>query len=128
MPCRRRPTPAGPRSGQEAVADEASAQFRRLDVARCRRRGAHTVLGRPHPTRRADRRPVDRARAVRPGRTGLAAHLSRPDRKSTRLNSSHLVMSYAVFCLKKKNKQRIDESAHMYISLEYTMLWTNRHK
>src|SRR5205807_8209228 len=33
-------------------------------------------------------------------------HLSRilfQDRKSTRLNSSHLVISYAVFCLKKKN-------------------------
>src|SRR2546426_6569669 len=27
------------------------------------------------------------------------------DRKSTRLNSSHLVISYAVFCLKKKNKR-----------------------
>src|SRR5256885_11072678 len=27
------------------------------------------------------------------------------DRKSTRLNSSHLVISYAVFCLTKKNKQ-----------------------
>src|SRR2546426_8665363 len=27
------------------------------------------------------------------------------DRKSTRLNSSHLVISYAVFCLKKKNTQ-----------------------
>src|SRR5436190_11768230 len=26
------------------------------------------------------------------------------DRKSTRLNSSHTVISYAVFCLKKKNK------------------------
>src|SRR5688500_19747792 len=29
------------------------------------------------------------------------------DRKSTRLNSSHLVISYAVFCLKKKNLRRI---------------------
>src|SRR2546426_8051624 len=29
-----------------------------------------------------------------------------PDRKSTRLNSSHLVISYAVFCLKKKKKKR----------------------
>src|SRR2546429_6963321 len=29
--------------------------------------------------------------------------LSRPDRKSTRLNSSHGYISYAVFCLKKKN-------------------------
>src|SRR5690625_884749 len=28
-----------------------------------------------------------------------------PDRKSTRLNSSHVAISYAVFCLKKKNKQ-----------------------
>src|SRR5256885_16564922 len=28
----------------------------------------------------------------------------RIDRKSTRLNSSHLVISYAVFCLKKKSK------------------------
>src|SRR5438132_5114757 len=29
------------------------------------------------------------------------------DRKSTRLNSSHTVISYAVFCLKKKKKQNI---------------------
>src|SRR2546426_6712424 len=28
------------------------------------------------------------------------------DRKSTRLNSSHLVISYAVFCLKKKKEKR----------------------
>src|SRR3712207_7338227 len=30
-------------------------------------------------------------------------HQRRPDRKSTRLNSSHANISYAVFCLKKKN-------------------------
>src|SRR5256885_9889010 len=37
------------------------------------------------------------------GRLGLHADAAiRPDRKSTRLNSSHLVISYAVFCLKKK--------------------------
>src|SRR5256885_11112305 len=29
------------------------------------------------------------------------------DRKSTRLNSSHLVISYAVFCLKKKKKKEV---------------------
>src|SRR5256885_13138147 len=34
----------------------------------------------------------------------------RLDRKSTRLNSSHLVISYAVFCLKKKNKYYISIS------------------
>src|SRR2546426_5601334 len=35
----------------------------------------------------------------------------RRDRKSTRLNSSHLVISYAVFCLKKKKKPRHDEDS-----------------
>src|SRR5256885_12998407 len=34
--------------------------------------------------------------------TRMLDGLSQPDRKSTRLNSSHLVISYAVFCLKKK--------------------------
>src|SRR3989454_8631266 len=34
---------------------------------------------------------------------GLASTTLNRDRKSTRLNSSHLVISYAVFCLKKKN-------------------------
>src|SRR5207249_7161462 len=32
-------------------------------------------------------------------------HLKEVDRKSTRLNSSHVSISYAVFCLKKKNKE-----------------------
>src|SRR5690554_7503504 len=33
-------------------------------------------------------------------------HPLRPDRKSTRLNSSHVRISYAVFCLKKKKRKR----------------------
>src|SRR6266850_5717960 len=37
---------------------------------------------------------------------GGARPPARGDRKSTRLNSSHLVISYAVFCLKKKKKQK----------------------
>src|SRR5256885_7353911 len=40
------------------------------------------------------------------GRPGVARNrlpILQEDRKSTRLNSSHLVISYAVFCLKKKN-------------------------
>src|SRR2546426_6238512 len=42
----------------------------------------------------------------------LATSLAGPagltlDRKSTRLNSSHLVISYAVFCLKKKKKNKL---------------------
>src|SRR5256885_9597237 len=37
------------------------------------------------------------------------------DRKSTRLNSSHLVISYAVFCLKKKREvRRIDDTHFSY--------------
>src|SRR2546430_9391433 len=41
------------------------------------------------------------------------------DRKSTRLNSSHSQISYAVFCLKKKNKQtrRIDAARQEPLSL-----------
>src|SRR5699024_11368496 len=34
------------------------------------------------------------------------------DRKSTRLNSSHVSISYAVFCLKKKMKYSTDETTH----------------
>src|SRR5205085_11228307 len=37
---------------------------------------------------------------------GLEQASAEGDRKSTRLNSSHSQISYAVFCLKKKNKQR----------------------
>src|SRR5690625_5963548 len=33
-------------------------------------------------------------------------HIRDPDRKSTRLNSSHVAISYAVFCLKKERKYK----------------------
>src|SRR2546426_7349157 len=49
------------------------------------------------------------------------------DRKSTRLNSSHLVISYAVFCLKKKKKQAVKLAAEhicaMFVAV-YTLLHT----
>src|SRR3712207_8730684 len=38
----------------------------------------------------------------------------RPDRKSTRLNSSHANISYAVFCLKKKNNTMNHTSTQWY--------------
>src|SRR5256885_12908925 len=41
-------------------------------------------------------------------RKGIAEVRLAEDRKSTRLNSSHLVISYAVFCLKKKKKSKTD--------------------
>src|SRR5205085_10531215 len=51
------------------------------------------------PTRAADACASRRRR----GRGGAP---DRPDRKSTRLNSSHSQISYAVFCLKKKKKKK----------------------
>src|SRR5256885_9065350 len=44
------------------------------------------------------------------------------DRKSTRLNSSHLVISYAVFCLKKKKKTHLIACVlSAYTALQYTI-------
>src|SRR5256886_11113821 len=39
------------------------------------------------------------------GEARLASFVTKADRKSTRLNSSHSQISYAVFCLKKKKKE-----------------------
>src|SRR5439155_26080517 len=50
-----------------------------------------------HPPRLLPRRAAQRSRVAPPPRLP-----HRLDRKSTRLNSSHVAISYAVFCLKKK--------------------------
>src|SRR5256885_5987182 len=66
----------------------------------------------PYTTLFRSRSRQDRIRLPLPPRRPLPLRQKRPhhprarrrqDRKSTRLNSSHLVISYAVFCLKKKN-------------------------
>src|SRR5204862_7941187 len=69
-----------------------------------RDRGGHARTAPVHPARphagegsREDRAGPHGARAARPVDLVLAQ-----DRKSTRLNSSHVEISYAVFCLKKK--------------------------
>src|SRR5688500_19855059 len=49
--------------------------------------------------------------AARLFRTSTAEDCTVADRKSTRLNSSHLVISYAVFCLKKKKKTKRNKGA-----------------
>src|SRR5256885_4307250 len=74
--------------------------LRRLGAARVEdRRGAHV------------KREVQRiAQAVGEEQLGDRER----DRKSTRLNSSHLVISYAVFCLKKKNSGRATTCAEEY--------------
>src|SRR5256885_16801632 len=58
-------------------------------------RGRRQPFPTPRPRRRNFRRPRHPCRRA-------CAWLPERDRKSTRLNSSHLVISYAVFCLKKK--------------------------
>src|SRR5256885_11742075 len=47
----------------------------------------------------------------------------REDRKSTRLNSSHLVISYAVFCLKKKNHTVYSRRSRCH-HLPFTRSWS----
>src|SRR5436309_8814942 len=47
------------------------------------------------------------------GLLSMAGMTARQDRKSTRLNSSHVKISYAVFCLKKK-KKRYDNGRSYY--------------
>src|SRR3712207_8988538 len=81
--------------------------------------GRAADLGGLPPLRRGAReRGVRRERLPRPRRQ--LAHREHPlllparlhperDRKSTRLNSSHANISYAVFCLKKKNKKDLDK-------------------
>src|SRR5205807_7676537 len=56
-----------------------------------------------------------RRRFLRPCARGLALRSATADRKSTRLNSSHLVISYAVFCLKKKKKKKIHMTQQSHI-------------
>src|SRR5437763_10110650 len=84
-------------------------------------RGHHRDLH-SFPTRRSS--DLWRRRARGRGRV-RGAHLcvecvallcARPDRKSTRLNSSHRCISYAVFCLKKKKKEALSgETRGAYI-------------
>src|SRR5438876_6685309 len=42
-------------------------------------------------------------------------YMDNTDRKSTRLNSSHPSISYAVFCLKKKNKNTVDIKSQSWL-------------
>src|SRR5688500_19285417 len=71
--------------------------------------------------RAADLMSYEAARLFDEGRpAGAEANLAKllaadaSDRKSTRLNSSHLVISYAVFCLKKKSQENERKHIHHY--------------
>src|SRR2546430_343488 len=99
----------GPCAAQEfRLVDDRDAE--RLGLLELRPRvGAHDEGGgllrdavRDVPARRLDQLGCFRPGERRQG-AGHDIRLSRQDRKSTRLNSSHSQISYAVFCLKKKN-------------------------
>src|SRR5690625_5925171 len=62
-----------------------------------------------------DRRRRSILRAGRARHGAGARYRGRParDRKSTRLNSSHVAISYAVFCLKKKKKKYKKSEVHL---------------
>src|SRR2546428_5986184 len=75
------------------------------------RSSAHALL--PHPGTR-----------VFPSHASLMPRL---DRKSTRLNSSHDQISYAVFCLKKKNKNTIISHLHVINFMRHSEMQRTNH-
>src|SRR5438034_5347945 len=62
-------------------------------------------------------RPGQPGQRPRTRRRGQGARTPVRDRKSTRLNSSHTVISYAVFCLKKKTRQKQTRTLAAYEQL-----------
>src|SRR2546426_1166621 len=70
-----------------------------------------TSLFSHHPSNSSRQKPE----SARGGRRSASSCERTPasDRKSTRLNSSHLVISYAVFCLKKKKNNKISNTIHI---------------
>src|SRR5688572_32435790 len=76
------------------------------------RRRKRLRLAQHHRQRQFHRCPLQRAQQQEPGDHHAPLQCARTrarheDRKSTRLNSSHSQISYAVFCLKKKKKNKI---------------------
>src|SRR5256885_8156575 len=78
----------------------------------------HRALG--QQARRADAAEPGDTRARE--RRGTFVAVTNEDRKSTRLNSSHLVISYAVFCLKKKKKIEIIYVRDAYYSKTHLLI------
>src|SRR5690606_41061916 len=73
---------------------------------RAPRQGGGCPLGTPEADSRQRRHAIAACPSAR--RAGIAFPAA--DRKSTRLNSSHVKISYAVFCLKKKNTKEMSRS------------------
>src|SRR5690242_20826368 len=84
--------------------DVCSSDLCRLDAGRAHAglRGPRSEGGAPHAAVPDLRRRRARHRGIGQRGSSIEGGRACPDRKSTRLNSSHMSISYAVFCLKKK--------------------------
>src|SRR5690554_7251862 len=75
------------------------------DISRHPEKVRQLLCERVHALARSNRRSLGLGAAAAPVASSAPASARQPlDRKSTRLNSSHVRISYAVFCLKKKKK------------------------
>src|SRR5256885_5821557 len=74
-------------------------------------RGGGGDRAQQHARPAAHGRDLDRLTQVAPEEQLLLVAEQIVDRKSTRLNSSHLVISYAVFCLKKKKTNELSNNS-----------------
>src|SRR5262245_65054934 len=74
------------------------------------RRGSRRRPARSSRGRRARQSPPPGRAVPAPSPGSRGFHRAPRDRKSTRLNSSHLGISYAVFCLKKKKRKTTQET------------------
>src|SRR2546430_12565272 len=70
--------------------------------------------GKGFDARQAKRSRSGHSRYAHPKNVGPRTY-ARIDRKSTRLNSSHSQISYAVFCLKKKKKKIVRATLHSHV-------------
>src|SRR5438874_10418356 len=76
-------------------------------------RPLHALAVDLHPVRRPEvDDPVGRALLAHLGVASRNVRVGELDRKSTRLNSSHVEISYAVFCLKKKKKNHSNTNSY----------------
>src|SRR5256886_12847676 len=86
----------------------------------------YTTLFRSRP-REVVERPAEQLRRRAVGGEHMPIYPGHQDRKSTRLNSSHSQISYAVFCLKKKKtnitEHTADNSTYANTTLTYSMTY-----
>src|SRR5258708_23308332 len=80
-------------------------------------------LARAVPVAREEHAEATSGKCAAPSAPGWGCTL---DRKSTRLNSSHQIISYAVFCLKKKNTQQ--QSYEYYYCRDIPISFNHTHQ